>query len=420
MPLMSLLAAVPFVLLLAAIAVLPLAAEHWWHSNRNKGWVAAGLALPVVVYLCLHPGGGKELLHAVEEYAAFIIMLGALFGIAGGIAITGDLPAKPTTNTAFLAIGALLANVIGTTGASMLLIRLVLQTNRERKHVRHIPVFFIFIVSNCGGLLTPLGDPPLFLGFLHGVPFEWTLRLWPQWLFANGLLLMVFLIWDMRAYGREAAGDVRRDHKEIRPLRVQGAMLNGPLLAGVVAAVLLKSVTPFGVAEVLMLVLVGVSLWKTPRTIRATNQFEWFPIIEVAVLFAGIFVCMVPALDLLKQNAPRFGVTEPWQYFWLTGLLSSLLDNAPTYLSMGEMAAAVNGLTDLGPLSTAAPKVLAAISCGAVFMGANTYIGNGPNFMVKAIAEQNGYRMPSFFGYIGYAVAVLLPIWVGVMLVSFL
>ncbi len=413
-------AAGPFALLLAAIAILPLAAEHWWHPNRNKLVVAAAVGLPVAIFLLTRPHGAAHLWHAVEEYLSFIVLLGALYVIAGGIVVTGDIAARPATNTAFLAVGAVLASVIGTTGASMVLIRPVLRTNRERKNTKHIPIFFIFVVSNCGGLLTPLGDPPLFLGFLKGVDFFWTLRLWPQWLFVNGLLLLAFLVWDIVAYRAEKPGDITRDEREVFPLRVRGLKLNGPLLLGVIAAVLLKKVVPvFPVCELAMVALAAVSLWKTPRTNRELNKFAWTPILEVAVLFAGIFVAMVPALALLRTHGAALGVTQPWQFFWITGLLSAFLDNAPTYITMGELAVVVGGLEQFKDLMTATPRILSAISCGAVFLGAMTYIGNGPNFMVKALAEENGYKMPSFFGYLGYAAVILLPVFVATTLISF-
>jgi Na+/H+ antiporter NhaD/arsenite permease-like protein len=413
-----LVAAVPFAVLLALIAILPLVREHWWHHNRNKGIIAAIIGIPTAIYLLLQPHGAAALWHGVEEYLAFIIMLAALYTISGGILVTGNLVAKPTTNVAILAIGAVLANLIGTTGASMVLLRPILRANHERKHRSHIPIFFIFIVSNCGGLLTPLGDPPLFLGFLQGIDFAWTLRLWPQWLFVNGLLLLAFLVWDMAAMKRESAGTLKRDEQTYHPIGVLGLRLNAPLLLGVVGAVILKKFAPLPVSEIIMIGLALISLRKTPRHNREQNHFSWEPILEVAILFAAIFVAMVPALAILKEHGGKLGIREPWQYFWITGGLSSILDNAPTYLSMGQLAAAVNGC-EFKELPLVVPKLLTAISCGAVFMGANTYIGNGPNFMVKAIAEQSGYPMPSFFGYMGYAILILMPIFVGVMLITF-
>jgi Na+/H+ antiporter NhaD/arsenite permease-like protein len=359
-------------------------------------------------------GGFIALCHAAEEYVSFIVMLGSLYAISGGIAITGDLRGRPATNTAFLAVGAVIANVVGTTGASMLLVRPLLRTNVERHRTAHIPVFFIFVVSNTGGLLTPLGDPPLFLGFLRGVDFFWTMSLWKPWVMVNAILLLIFFVWDFVQYRREAKADIKQDETRVHPLRIDGWKLNLPLMVGVVGCVLAKKIAaiPFPVHELAMIVLSVISLAKTPKSIRTANHFGWFPIVEVAVLFAGIFVCMVPALELLKANGAKFGVTSPWQFFWVTGLLSSALDNAPTYVTIGTLAEQVAGADGFADLAAKAPLLLAAVSCGAVFMGANTYIGNGPNFMVKAIAEDAGYKMPSFFGYMAYAAGILLPVFV--------
>jgi Na+/H+ antiporter NhaD/arsenite permease-like protein len=399
----------PFVLLLLALALLPLLAERFWHSNAHKALVVAWLALPVAGYLfALGAPGTRALLHELEQYVSFILLLASLYTIAGGIVLDGDIQAKPLTNTLFLALGAGLANLIGTTGASMLLIRALLRINQQRRHTHHLPIFFIFTVSNLGGLLTPLGDPPLFLGYLNGVPFAWTLQLWPQWLAANGIVLAVFLAWDARAYRRESAKALERDVRQTEPLRVRG-LVNFLFLFGVVGAVLMQSSLPRGVSELGIAGMAVLSLYATSEGLRECNGFSWGPITEVAVLFAGIFVTMVPALELLKVHGPSFGVTQPWQYFWLTGSLSSFLDNAPTYLTFATMAA---GPHDFRWLAQNEPAILKAISCGAVFMGANTYIGNGPNFMVKAIAEEAGLRTPSFFGYMAYSGLILLPIFV--------
>jgi Na+/H+ antiporter NhaD/arsenite permease-like protein len=423
-------AAAPFTLLLLAIAVLPLAAGHWWHANRNKGIVVAVLAVPTALYLAFVGEAGRAALsHELAEYFSFISLLVALYVISGAIVLRGDLAGRPATNVGFLAAGAVLANLIGTTGASMILIRPILRINVGRKRTSHIPVFFIFAVSNTGGLLTPLGDPPLFLGFLKGVGFFWTMRLLPQWLLVNGLVLGVFYVWDKIAYRREAPEDVRKEEVRVHRLRVGGLALNAPLLAVVLLAVLFQSpqvgrgvglgdltlVRPWG--EFIMLGAAGLSLWLSPKHLHRDNQFAWGPIVEVAVLFIGIFVTMAPALALLKEHGPKFGVTEPWQYFWLTGGLSAFLDNAPTYVTFGTLAASGD---DFGWLMANKPLVLAAISCGAVFMGACSYIGNGPNFMVKAIAEEAGYPMPSFFGYIlRYSLPVLVPIFLVVTWVFF-
>lgn len=400
-----LLMVVPFALMLAGIAILPLSFPHAWEHNRNKGIFAALLAVPTAGYLLSNYPAG--LWHSLVEYASFLALLGSLYAIAGGIHIRGDLKATPRTNATILAIGALLANFVGTTGASMLMIRVLLNTNRERKHTSHIPFFFILIVSNCAGLLTPLGDPPLFLGYLRGVPFTWTLGLWPYWLLANIYLLAVFFVVDRRAYHRETSRDILRDETQIEPVRIEG-MLNFVLLAGVVGSIFLP--TPFREAVMVMLAL--VSLFGVSKEAREKNKFSYGPIIEVAVLFAGIFVTMVPALALLEARGAELGLKAPWHFFLVTGALSSVLDNAPTYLTFLSAAQGMHLQADVVGVPTV---YLVAISLGAVFMGANTYIGNGPNFMVKAIAEESGVPMPSFFGYAARAILTLLPVYVAVL-----
>jgi len=366
------------------VAVLPLLTPHWWHANRNKGIVATALSLPVVVYL-LWPGrrgGAGALSHAVEEYVAFIFLVTALYTISGG---------------------------------------LVLRV-----------LFFIFVVSNLVGLLTPLGDPPLFLGFLKKVPFGWTLRLWPQWLVTNSIVLTIFLIWDRRAFRHDPPVTEDGASKKWRePIRLVG-LVNLGLLAAVLVVVVLQSADvgstlgarlrlgdvtlPPLAASFLLLGITVVSLLVTPRGLRQENTFTWGPVLEVAVLFAGLFVTMVPTLALLELHGASFGLTKPWHYFWLTGLLSSILDNAPTYLAFGAVASGADTFLTLAQHN---PRLLEAISCGAVFMGANTYIGNGPNFMVKAIADEAGVAAPSFFGYTAYAAAILLPTFVIVTLLFF-
>jgi Na+/H+ antiporter NhaD/arsenite permease-like protein len=394
----------PFVAMLLAIAVAPLWAPAWWEHNRNKLLLSAALGLPVAaLYLAREP---IALLHLAEEYVSFIILLAGLYVIAGGVRLTGDLEATPVTNTAFLAIGSVLASFLGTTGASMLLIRPLLQTNRERTRVTHTVVFFIFLVSNVGGLLTPLGDPPLFLGYLKGVPFAWTFRLWPLWLVTVAVLLLLYFVWDSVAHAREPLVALRRDHVQQEPLRLAGAV-NGLWLLGVVGAVALLH-APW--REGVIVGLAGLSLWRTPRAIRRANGFTSYPIVEVAVLFAGIFLTMMPALELLRTRGSELGVRDPWQFFWATGTLSSFLDNAPTYLTFLALAQGL-GLAD--EVVGVTHAVLAAISTGAVFMGANTYIGNAPNFMVKSIAEEAKVPVPSFFGYMLYSGGVLIPLFAG-------
>jgi len=399
-------AVLPFALLLASIAIFPLVAEHFWESNRNKGIVVVLLSLPVLFYLStVYPDG---LTHSAHEYFSFLALLGSLYIIAGGIHLAGDLRATPRNNTLILGIGAVLANLIGTTGASMLLIRVLLKSNSERKNIGHTPFFFILIVSNCAGLLTPLGDPPLFLGYLRGVPFTWTFSLFPYWAIAVGYLLALYYFVDTRAYRTEAAADLALDRTQVEPLKVSG-LVNVALLAGVIAAIFLDS----PVREVCMLALAFVSARWAPREARARNNFNYGPIIEVAVLFAGIFVTMVPALALLEARGSELGLTMPWQFFLVTGGLSSVLDNAPTYLTF---LSAVQGMKLQDQIVGVPFVYLTAISLGAVFMGANTYIGNGPNFMVKAIAEESGVKMPSFFGYALRAVLTLTPIYIVVLL----
>ena len=435
----------PFALLLAAIAILPLTPglSHWWEHNSSKLLVAGLLAAITLGYYLLghrHPidlhfpahavvqpaaAGlswstvGTVLINAIlAEYIPFITLLFALYVITGGVRIEGDLEATPTTNAAFLAVGAVLASFIGTTGAAMLLVRPLLETNRERRHVAHTLVFFIFIVCNCGGLLLPIGDPPLFLGYLQGVDFLWTMSLWNEWLFTNGSLLVIYWLWDtLIAHPRETRADVVRDRLLTRSLRFSGLWPNLPLMAGVIAAVaFLDPSKPFPgtswhpwiyLRETVLLGLVGLSLLLGSGEVRRKNAFTYGAILEVAALFIGIFICMQPALALLHVHGASLGLSSPQSYFWATGSLSSVLDNAPTYLVFFEAA----GIDPTDGLTGEEARLLAAISLGAVFLGAMTYIGNGPNFMVKAIAEQAGVKMPSFFGYVMYSMGVLLPVF---------
>lgn len=400
----------PFVAMLLAIAFLPLTLPDWWEPNRNKLVISAGLGLPVLLlYLAREPGA---LVHMAGDYVSFIVLLTGLYVIAGGILLRGDLEATPAVNSAFLGTGAILASLIGTTGASMLVIRALLQTNRERARVTHTVVFFIFLVSNIGGMLTPLGDPPLFLGYLAGVPFTWTLRLWRPWLTMILILLATYFVWDTLQHRRESRAALRLDDSRIQPLSIHGGV-NALWLAGVVAAVALLHAP---LREAAILGLAAISLWRTPREIRRANQFTALPMVEVAVLFLGIFLTMIPALELLHLRGGELGVREPWQFFWAAGGLSSFLDNAPTYLTFLALA---QGLGLPGDVVGVPHSILAAISLGSVAMGANSYIGNAPNFMVKAIAEAAGVRMPSFLGYMVYSGAVLLPLFGLVTLVFF-
>ncbi|HEV8002796.1 MAG TPA: sodium:proton antiporter [Planctomycetaceae bacterium] len=428
----------PFLLLLLAIAILPAAARDWWQSNLNKAKVAAFFSLPVIVMFAFHFGeiGNRALLHQMTEYASFIMLLAALYVISGGILIEGAFRGTPQSNTLLLAIGAVLANLIGTTGASLLLVRPLIRGNRHRRRVVQVPVFFIFIVANCGGLLTPLGDPPLFLGFLKGVPFEWTLRLFPQWIFVNGSLLVIFAIWDWMASARDqregATSTTGLTHARFG---LRGAH-NFAFLAGVMALLFAAGrgygnagdPWPFGLQEGGLLVLAVASFFSTRHEIREKNQATFGPIIEVALLFAGIFVTITPAVLLLDAKGSRLGIHEPWQFFWAAGLMSSVLDNAPAYLTAvvtacGSAQIPIEGRyleTFLELRKTGgADQILSAISCGCVFMGALTYLGNAPNFMVRAHAEESNMRMPSFFGFMLYSCAILLPLFGVVTFVFF-
>jgi len=442
LPLVTLL---PFAALLAAIAVGPLVAPRWWHSNRNKGLVAALVSLPIMLYLGVSLGepGRVVLEEKVRDYVSFVVVIAALFVISGGVHVEGSLSGTPLANTALLGVGAVLANVVGTTGASVLLIRPLLSANRSRRRTAHIVVFFIFLVSNCAGLLTPLGDPPLLLGFLKGVPFLWTLRLWPQWLTVTVMLLAVFNMWDQWVLAREERERRGSQLERVlvhQPLRVVGAY-NLTFLVAVVATIVaagqagaLGRPWAFGRQEVIITLVAAGAYMATPHDHRERNAFSFGPILEVAVLFAGIFVTMAPVLEILNAWSQGrrevagigFGISEPWQFFWATGLLSSVLDNAPTYLAFSASAAGLGGVTAHGTFLGAflgtgpeAARTLAAIATGAVFMGANTYIGNAPNFMVKAIAQEHGVRMPSFFGYMAYSFGILGPIFLVTTLLFF-
>jgi len=406
----SLIWVAPFASLLLGIAIIPLAAPHFWESNTRKFLVSAVLGVPVLIlYFTYDP---EALVHTGRDYLSFMILLGSLFVISGGVFMDGDLEATPLVNTLFLALGAAVASVVGTTGASMLLIRPLLHTNAERRYVVHTVVFFIFLVSNIGGSLTPLGDPPLFLGYLAGVPFTWTIRLAPMWITTTVLLLAIYFIWDTRVHKKEPPERLALDATKIKPLRVVGKE-NLVLLGGIVAAAAFLS-APW--REIAMVALATMSWLRTSEHVHHANHFTLHPIIEVAVIFLGIFATMIPALNLLRARGAELGVNHAWQYFWATGALSSFLDNAPTYLTFLALGQGQH----LTPEVVGVPhRILEAISVGAVFMGANSYIGNGPNFMVRSIAESRGIKMPSFGGYMLYSGAILIPVFVLVTLVFF-
>jgi Na+/H+ antiporter NhaD/arsenite permease-like protein len=402
---------IPFVSLLLAIAVFPLAWPHFWGKNLNKAIVALIISLPVLIFFIRQHEIGP-LSHSLHEYVSFLCLLGSLFIVSGGIVLHSHFDPKPLTNVLFLAIGAVLANFVGTTGASMLLIRPFLKVNGVRKNTYHQPIFFIFVVSNAGGLLTPLGDPPLFLGYLRGVPFAWTLQLLPVWLLMIGSLLTIFYIWDYRSYRKENLESPIDPQKSPRGLRIEGGV-NGLFFAGILGAVFLPS--PW--REASMVAMAAASLMLTPAELHEKNSFTFHPILEVGILFLGIFITMIPALILLAKYGKNFGLSDPTHFFWASGLLSSFLDNAPTYLTFFSVAQGVGGS---GPLVAGVPELLLrAISCGAVLMGANSYIGNGPNFMVKAIADEADFKTPKFFAYIGYALMILFPLYLLVTLIFF-
>ncbi len=433
---MSLWWALPFAGLLLSIATGPLLFPHVWEHHYGK--IAAAWAALVVAPLVFAFGphlATEAVLHALlTEYMPFIILLFALFTIAGGILVAGNIHGTPLTNAGLLLVGALMASVVGTTGASMILIRPIIRANDNRPFNAHVVVFFIFLVSNIGGSLTPLGDPPLFVGFLRGVDFFWTtVHILPDTLFVGGIVLAAFLVMDTILHCREAGRPKIKDPTPDSKVRVRG-LPNLPLLAGVIAAILLSaywkpgvSVSIYGVAlelqnlvrDALILLLALASLAVSRKEYREANGFNWGPIAEVAKLFAAIFVCIVPVVAILQaghEGALRplvamvttaSGGPNDLAYFWLTGGLSSFLDNAPTYLVFFELAGG-----DAQHLMTDMATTLAAISAGAVFMGANTYIGNAPNFMVYAIARQRGVKMPSFFGYMAWSGIVLIPTFI--------
>ncbi|QIL80889.1 sodium:proton antiporter [Diaphorobacter sp. HDW4A] len=436
---LSVLWGIPFAGILLSIALMPLMLPSFWHHHFGKVTVAWALAFLVPFAIIFGPSvAGVNFVHAlVAEYIPFVILLTALYTVAGGIYIRGNLHGSPGLNTAILAIGAVLASFMGTTGASMLLIRPLIRANDNRKHMAHVVVFFIFIVSNAGGSLSPLGDPPLFLGFLKGVSFFWTVQhIFTETLFLVGVLLVAFYFLDAWFFRR--SGEVRREDPTPDTTAPQGIGFEGKgnfvLLLAVVVLVLMSGMwksdvewviagahvgLPGLVRDIGLVVVAIVSLWVTPKQVHAKNQFGWGPMQEVAKLFAGIFLTIIPVIAMLKAgvNGPfgtivsavtrPDGSPDPAMYFWATGALSSFLDNAPTYLVFFNTAGG-----DSAVLMTTLAPTLAAISAGAVFMGANTYIGNAPNMMVKAIAEDRGVKMPSFFGYMAWSGCVLIPLFV--------
>lgn len=436
--------ALPFVGILLCIATGPVLYPHFWEHHYGK--LAALCAVLVIVPLWLTTGTTTvthTLAHTVLlEYLPFILLLLALFTVSGGIYLQGNLHDSVFTNTVLLAFGTLMASIVGTTGASMILIRPLLRANDDRRHNVHVVVFFIFLVSNIGGSLSPLGDPPLFLGFLRGVEFFWTTQhLWLDTLFVAGIVLAIFMVLDIYLHSREDRLPKLKDPTPDSPLRLHGKA-NLLLLLVIIAAILMSGSWKPGISfnvlgtpvelqnllrDVILALVTFASLALTKAEHRKANDFKWGPIAEVAILFAGIFICIVPVMAMLQAgvNGPfaplvalvtqADGTPNNVAYFWLTGGLSSFLDNAPTYLVFFELAGG-----DAKTLMTSGAATLAAISAGAVFMGANTYIGNAPNFMVYAIARDAGVKMPSFFGYMLWSGAVLIPVFLLATWVFFL
>jgi Na+/H+ antiporter NhaD/arsenite permease-like protein len=426
---------IPFAMMLLIIAVAPLIVTEWWDKNKHKLVVSLLLAIPTAV--CLVMGGmAKELEHQLlSDYIPFIVLLMSLYVITGGIHLSGDIQAKPWVNTSLLALGWVLASVMGTTGAAMLLIRPLLATNQQREHKVHTVLFFIALVANCGGLLTPLGDPPLFMLFLRGADFSWFVSLFPQWLLAGGLLLLIYFIIDSYYYKKEHPTSLAADANEHLPLKIQGKTNLVYLVCVILSVAFIHSGTipqmdiatsPVWIRymrEIVLVLLTLMSLYSTKHHVRyELNKFSWAPINEVAVLFFGIFVTMTPALAYLNNHADALGFSHTWQFYYATGALSSFLDNTPTAVAFHSVAAGLTPeqISAFGSNMVAGiPELLLqAICLGAVFFGAMTYIGNGPNFMVKAIAEENGVNMPSFFGYMfKFSLIVLLPVYILVQLI---
>jgi Na+/H+ antiporter NhaD/arsenite permease-like protein len=436
--------ALPFAGILLSIATGPLLFAKIWH--RHYGMIAfvwSVLTLAPLAALHGEMATFAAFVHAIlAEYVSFIVVLLALYVVAGGILVTGRLHGSPLTNTVLLAVGTLMASVVGTTGAAMILIRPLLRANAQRIHDVHVFVFFIFLVANIGGALSPLGDPPLFVGFLRGVDFFWTTReLWAQTALVAGLVLAIFVVTDIWLYRKDRRVAVVGEGEAPDPIRIRGGV-NFILIALIIAAILMSATWKPGIRfdvygtplelqnlarDAALLIIAGLSLALTPDPHREANGFSWEPILEVAKLFAGIFVCIIPVLAMLQAGPDGAfawllsavtgadGRPHDIAYFWLTGVLSALLDNAPTYLVFFELAGG-DAHTLTGPLAS----TLAAISMGAVYMGALTYIGNAPNFMIYAIATERGVKMPSFFGYMRWSILVLVPVFALITVVSVL
>lgn len=440
---------IPFAGLLLCVAILPIVKGEWWEKNRP--YVILFWSLLFIIPFAIKYGAYKAsetvLECIINDYLTFIVLLFGLFCVAGNITLEGDLAGSPRVNTGILCIGTLLSSCIGTTGASMLLVRPIIKMNAWRKNKSHIMIFFIFLVSNMGGCLTPIGDPPLLMGFMRGVPFTWSLKLFPILFLNMVILLTIFYFLDRMAYRKDIAKGHRPDiSKAGTEIKFEGGH-NIIFIVMIVIAVILSGVLPtlsafqnseggvlgihiigevtlsfVSIIEMAIILLAAFLSFKTTKSeIRIKNHFTWGAIQEVAVLFIGIFITMQPALMILKASGASLGITQPYQMFWTTGALSSFLDNTPTYLvfltTAGTLGFTSGIQTSVGMVST---KVLTAVSCGAVFMGAGTYIGNAPNFMVKSISDENGIRMPSFFGYIVWSVGFLVPVFLLDTLIFFL
>ena len=446
---MNLAFCIPFAGLLLCIAMLPLVKAEWWEAHQPHAVVFWSLLFVLPFAFVYGPGQAfeKVLECIVDDYLTFIILLFGLFCVSGNITLEGDLAGSPRINVGLLLIGTMLSSWIGTTGASMLMVRPIIKMNAWRKRRSHIMVFFIFLISNIGGCLTPIGDPPLLMGFMRGVPFFWSLHLFPVLLFNVVILLTIFYFLDRRAYRKDIAEglkpDISKPGTEVHILGLHNLIFLAMIVATVILSGTLPGMAAFQDAEgavrgihlfgevtltypalievVIILVAAFLSFKTTSVEIRRKNHFTWGAIQEVAVLFVGIFITMQPALMILKANGASLGLNKPFEMFWATGCLSSFLDNTPTYLVFLTTAGAL-GFTEGMPtiLGTVPIAMLEAISCGAVFMGANTYIGNAPNFMVKSISDENGIRMPSFFGYLLWSITFLIPVFLLDMLVFFL
>ena len=434
-------ALIPFALMLLGIAICPFVAGEWWEKNQNKLLFSLVLGIPTAIYLYMNGMGDRVVHQMLYDYVPFITLLCALFVVTGGMCRSGYISPTPSTNTAILAVGFVLASFIGTTGAAMLLVRMLIDINRARRNKIHTMLFFTAIVANCGGVLTPLGDPPLFLLYLRGVEFTWFLHLLPQWLFVGAMLLVMYYIADNHYYKNEKKlalllhqqaaklGTVLDEPKEQEPVSEKSefrGLVNVfylVVILGAVAFINPGQIPAMGehnaplymkfLREIVLVAVIALSMLTTKRSVREANHFTWAPIVEVAVLFIGIFATMTPAMIYLNANAASLGLDSPWQFYYSTGLLSSFLDNAPTAVAFYTIA---TGLPVAEGVATVAgiPEILMkSVSLGAVFFGSMTYIGNGPNFMIKSIAEENGIAMPSFFGYIiKFSLIVLLPVYV--------